>query len=436
MIRLENVTIAPGGQPLVHEADWHIRPKDRVGLVGRNGTGKTSLIRTLLGELLLDSGKIEQQSGVTIGYLPQHAVSGSTDTVWVEVQRNMHAYHRLKAELEAAEQAVADDKPRAHERLEEVTERFRLADGFAIESKIGGVLNGLGFETSEWHRSCAEFSGGWQMRIALARLLLSEPDLAILDEPTNHLDILARTWLAQFLANASFGTLIVSHDRHLMDKVCNRIVEIRHKRLHHYTGNYSQFLKERELRLTQSASAYEKQQDKIAHLEGFIERFGAKATKAKQAQSRKKQLEKMERIEAPTSLGAQPKLSLPEAPGCDSVVLQLKHADLGWTADVPILNDVSLQLERGMRVGVLGANGCGKTTLLRTLWGRLPLLKGIRKPGQKIRIGVFTQDLAAELPMDESPLEWISNQATMTPPERIRSIWAHWTTWGYGTSDH
>ena len=422
MIRIEQATIAPGGNDLIVDATWHIRPKDRVGLVGRNGTGKTSLIRTVLGELLLDSGKIHQRSGLTIGYLPQHAVSGSTATVWTEVQSNMHAYHDLKTALEQAEKSVAEGQDGSHEKLEEITERFRLADGFAMEAKIGSVLSGLGFQTEDWHRACDEFSGGWQMRIALARLLLSSPDLAILDEPTNHLDILARTWLAQFLASASFGTVIVSHDRHLMDKVCTRIVEIRHKRLHLYTGNYTQFLTERELRLSQTASAYEKQQDKIAHMEGFNERFGAKATKAKQAQSRKKQLEKLERIEAPTSLGPRPRLKLPEAPASDTAVLELKDAQLGWTPGDPVLEGVSLRLERGMRVGVLGANGCGKTTLLRSLWGKLPLLKGLRKPGQRIRIGVFTQDLAAELPTDETPLEWISGQASMTPPERIRSI--------------
>ena len=260
------------------------------------------------------------------------------------------------------------------------------------------------------------------MRIALARLLLAAPDLAILDEPTNHLDILARTWLAQFLAAAPYGTLIVSHDRHLLDNVCTRIVEIRNKTLHHYTGNYSYFLTERELRASQHESAYQRQQDKIAHLEKFVDRFGAKATKAKQAQSRKKQLDKIDRLDAPERTGHTPKLRLPEPPPSDHTIMELKHAVLGWQKDTPILQDVTVVLERGMRIGVLGANGCGKTTLLRSIWGKLPLLSGMRKPGQRVRMGVFTQDLAADLPLDESPLEWITTNAPTTPPEKIRSI--------------
>lgn len=422
MIRLDKVTVAPGGQDLLKEVDWHIRPKDRIGLVGRNGTGKTSILRAILGEHHIDNGRITRRNGLKVGYLPQHAVSGSVQTVWDEVQTEMHEYHRLKASMEAAEQALSEGIPGSNEALGEATEAFRIAEGFSIESRIGGVLSGLGFSTQDWHRRCDAFSGGWQMRIALARLLLAAPDLAVLDEPTNHLDILARTWLAQFLAAAPYGTLIVSHDRHLLDNVCTRIVEIRNKTLHHYTGNYSYFLTERDLRASQHESAYQRQQDKIAHLEKFVDRFGAKATKAKQAQSRKKQLEKIDRLDAPERAGHLPKLRLAEPPPSDHTVMELKNATLGWEQGTPILKNVSIVLERGMRVGVLGANGCGKTTLLRSLWGRLSLLSGLRKPGQRVRMGVFTQDLAAELPLDESALEWISGSAPSTPPEKIRSI--------------
>jgi ATP-binding cassette, subfamily F, member 3 len=422
MIHIDNASLAPGGVDLLDGATWEIRATDKVGLIGRNGTGKTSLMRAIVGELDFDTGQLRIRPGLQIGYLPQQAVSGSTATVWEEVQMDMHAFHQMRNELLVSEQAVKEDKPGAAARLETATETFRIAGGFAIESKIGGVLHGLGFQSETWHQPCAQFSGGWQMRIALARVLLAEPDLAILDEPTNHLDILARTWLARFLEQAPFACIIVSHDRHLLDKTCNRIVEIRGMELHHYTGNYTRFLAERTLRMEQHSAAFEKQQAEIAHLEQFITRFGAKATKAKQAQARKKQLARMDKISAPQRQSRAPHLRLAEVPGCAQVTLELRDATLGWTPDKPILNQVNLALEKGMRLGILGTNGCGKTTLLHSLWGRLPLLSGRRRPGEKVRIGVFTQDLAADLPPEATALQWVADQAVTIPTERVRAI--------------
>jgi ATP-binding cassette subfamily F protein 3 len=418
MIRLENVTLAPGGEDLLIDVDWHIRQGESVGLVGRNGTGKTTILRAIVGEQHTDGGRVTVRPGLSLGYLPQQAVSGSTLTVWDEVRSRMWRIAALQERLEAAEEAVAAGTPGAVERLDEAMEAFRIAGGFSQEERIGEVLHGLGFAPEEWHRGCDTFSGGWQMRIALARLLLSEPDIALLDEPTNHLDMLARSWLAGFLARAPFTTVIVSHDRHLLDRVAQRIVEVRGRRLHEYAGNFTRFLDERQLRISQHAVAFERQQEEIAKLERFVERFGAKATKAAQARSRQNQLDRMERIDAPETIRL-PSFKLPPAPAGDFATITLRQADLGW--DTPLLTGVDLVLERGMRLAILGPNGCGKSTLLRTLAGTLKPLGGRRRVGDRIRIGVFSQDTAAELPPDQTALEHVSAVAPMTSPTQIRT---------------
>ncbi len=420
MIRLEQVTLAPGGADLLVDADWHIRPGESVGLVGRNGTGKTTLLRAIIGELSPDHGRVVVRAGMSVGYLPQQAVSGSTETVWVEVASRMERLQRLKAELEAAEHAVAGGNIEAVARLDGAIEAYRMAGGFSQEERIGEVLYGLGFTPQDWHRPCETFSGGWQMRIALARLLLSEPDVALLDEPTNHLDMMARSWLASFLAASPITTVIVSHDRHLLDKVARRIVEVRDRTLHHYTGNFTAFLSARELRIEQHQSAYQRQQEEIAKLTRFVERFGAKATKAAQARSRQKQLDRIERIEAPKARRL-PRFRLPPAPAGDLNTITLRKVTLGWEPDTPILQDIDLIVERGQRLAVLGRNGSGKSTLLSALSGTLKPLAGQRRVGDRIRLGVFTQDLAADLPPDRTALEHVSDCAPMTPPVQIRA---------------
>ena len=418
MIRLENVTLAPGGVDLLIDVDWHIRQGESVGLVGRNGTGKTTILRAIIGEQDIDGGQVKVRPNLALGYLPQQAVSGSTRTVWDEVRSRMWRIQKLRARMKAAEDAVEASVPGAIEKLDAAIEAFRIAGGFSEEEKIGEVLHGLGFSPADWTRTCDTFSGGWQMRIALARLLLSAPDIALLDEPTNHLDMLARSWLAGFLARAPFTTVIVSHDRHLLDKVAQRIVEVRGRSLHHYTGNFTRFLSERQLRMSQHAVAYTRQQDEIAKLERFVERFGAKATKAAQARSRQNQLDKIERLSAPERMRL-PSFTLPPAPAGDFEAITLQQADLGW--DAPLLRGVSFIIERGMRLAILGRNGCGKSTLLRALSGTLKPLAGRRRVGDRIRIGVFSQDTAAELPADQTALEYVTTAAPTTSPAQIRT---------------
>lgn len=421
MIRLEDVSLAPGGQDLLHDATWHLRPGERVGLVGRNGTGKTTLLRAIVGERPPDDGKVHVRSSARLGWLPQQAVAGSDETVWNEAASGLTRILKLQERLKAAEAAVAAHEDGAIERLDRATEAFRIAGGYALDERIGEVLHGLGFGPEAWHRPCSTFSGGWQMRIALARTLLSEPDVLVLDEPTNHLDLHARGWLAKHLSKGPWTVLLVSHDRYVLDKVCTRIVEVRHKRLHVYTGNFTAFLQEREARASQHAQAYASQQDEIARLERFVERFKAKATKASQARSRQNRLDRMDRIEAPEH-DRLPRFSLPPAPPADAELLGLDRATLGWEADAPILTGVELAMIRGMRLAVLGPNGAGKSTLLQTLAGRLRPLEGRRAVGRRVRIGVFDQDLAATLPGEATALEYVMGQAPRAGETRARSV--------------
>jgi ATP-binding cassette subfamily F protein 3 len=421
MIRLEEVMLAPGGEPLVEEGSWHIRSGERAGLVGSNGTGKSTLLRAIVGEGSIAGGQLHIRPGIRLGYLPQQAVSGSQATVWDEARSQMHHLQRLRSELELAEAGVTTGTDGAAARLDRALEAFRHAGGFSEEETIGNVLHGLGFAPETWHQSCETFSGGWQMRIALARLLLSEPDVALLDEPTNHLDLLARSWLAEFLARAPFATVVVSHDRHLLDRVAQNIVEIRSRRLHHYAGNFTRFLSERELRVEQQQTAFDRQREEIDRLERFVTRFKAKATKASQARSRQKQLDKMERLEAPERQRL-PRFSLPAAPASDLEMITLRDVSLGWVPEQTVITGLDLRIERGMRLAVLGANGCGKSTLLAAMRGTLKPHSGRRRLGERVRMGIFTQDLAAELPPEQTALEHISATAPMTSPEKIRSV--------------
>ncbi|MEO0600381.1 MAG: ABC-F family ATP-binding cassette domain-containing protein [Myxococcota bacterium] len=422
MIRLESATVSMGGRDILVDASVHVRPSDHVGLVGRNGSGKTTLLRALVGEIPLDAGTLHQRNGLRLGWLPQTAVSGSDLTVWEEAKSRMDRLNKLREEFEVAQQAVETGERAAEERLDRATEAMRQAGGFAQDERIGEVLDGLGFGPDDWERSCATFSGGWQMRIALARLLLSEPDVALLDEPTNHLDLEARSWLAGFLAGAPWAFVVVSHDRYLLERCLTRVVEVRHKRLTDYTGNFSSFLAQRALADDQASTAFERQQKEIAKLERFVERFGAKATKASQARSRQNRLDRMERIDAPEKEARGPRIRLPEPPAGGQQVMTLASADLGWSSDAPVLQDVNLTLERGMRVALIGPNGCGKSTLLQSISGRLKLLAGRRQPGDRVRIGLFSQDLAQTLPTEPSGLEHLADALPMVPPERIRSV--------------
>ncbi|MAA80439.1 MAG: hypothetical protein CL916_14380 [Deltaproteobacteria bacterium] len=414
MLQIQELELIMSTHTLLHPSSFQLNPNQKLGLVGRNGTGKSTLLKSIVGEYLPTGGTIFLQGNPKLGYLPQNAVSESKDSVWDELKSALIELNRLEQEIQNLEITAPSST-----KLVEKMEQFRIMGGYQIDETIGSTLHGLGFSQSDWHTPCSSFSGGWQMRIALAKLLISNPDIAILDEPTNHLDIHARSWLAQHLSQSSSAQIIVSHDQYFLDQIVDSILEIRNKELHIYKGNFSYFIQNRSQRIESEQSAFEKQQKERAHLQNYIDRFGAKATKAKQAQSRQKKLEKMNVIEQPIQLKKEASIHFTFPKSSTELVFGFKNADIGW--ELPLVHNCSFQLRSHMKLALVGANGCGKSTLLHSLSGNLPLLKGNRMFGSGVRLGVYAQDVAAQLPKDHTPISHLSNRYFHCTLTKIRS---------------
>src|SRR5712692_6305274 len=305
MIQLSSAGKRYGHKLLFEGADWMITPRDRIGLVGANGTGKSTLMKILAGLETLDYGSITTAKGISAGYLPQDGLSLSGRTVFAECMSVFSELRALEQEMEDLTGRMSEldhsssEYAQVAERYHRIDHEFRTRDGYAIEAQVGTVLSGLGFRKEDWNRHSEEFSGGWQMRIALAKLLLQQPNLLLLDEPTNHLDLEARNWLEDYLGNYPYAFVLISHDRYFLDVTVNKIVEIWNKRINLYPGNYEKYLAQKTQRLEQLEAAWRNQRERIEQLEVFINRFRYQATKAKQVQSRIKELKKMERIELP-----------------------------------------------------------------------------------------------------------------------------------------
>src|SRR4051795_6838190 len=305
MIQLSAAGKRFGPKVLFENLDWLVTPRERVGLVGANGTGKSTLLKILAGTESLDYGTRVVAKGMSAGYLPQDGLSLSGRTVFAEAMTVFANLRAMEAEMESLTHKMAELDPASAEyaqvgdRFHRVDGEFRAHDGYAIEAQVGAVLGGLGFRKEEWQRPTEEFSGGWQMRIALAKLLLQKPNLLLLDEPTNHLDLESRNWLEDYLSQYPGAYVLISHDRYFLDVTVKKIVEIWNKGVHFYPGNYDKYLLQKNERRDQLMAAYKNQRERIEHLEAFINRFRAQATKAKQVQSRIKELEKIERIEVP-----------------------------------------------------------------------------------------------------------------------------------------
>jgi len=426
MIQLSAAGKRFGPKLLFENLNWLITPQDRVGLVGANGSGKTTLLKILGGLEPLDYGTLTFQKGITLGYLPQDGLSLSGRSVFEECMSVFEGLRGMERELEALSHAMAEldhSSPEFEEvadRYHRIEHQFRSYDGYALDAQVGTVLAGLGFRKEDWQRRTEEFSGGWQMRIALAKLLLQKPNLLLLDEPTNHLDLETRNWLEEYLRQYPYAYVLISHDRYFLDVTVNRIVEIWNKGVHFYAGNYDKYLAQKQQRKESLEAAYRNQRERIEQLEAFIERFRYKASKAKQVQSRIKELEKIERIEIPPEEKAI-HFTFPQPQPSGRTVAQMTNAAKSYGSK-EVLRDVNFVIERGDRVALVGVNGAGKSTLIRMLTGSEPLTRGEYKLGHNVQVDYFAQDQYKELDPNARMLEDIWSTAPDRSQTEMRSL--------------
>jgi len=426
MLSLQNAGKRFGPRILFQDANWLITAQEKTALVGANGTGKSTLMKVLAGLETLDYGAMQMTRGMSIGYLPQEGLKLSGRSVFDECLSVFDELHVMEAEIErlAGQLASLDhasaEYTAAAERYSSLQGRFHALDGYALDAQVGSVLTGLGFGKEDWARRTEEFSGGWQMRIALAKLLLARPNLLLLDEPTNHLDLETRNWLEGYLRNYPFGYILISHDRYFLDVTVERTVEIWNKRLQIYAGNYTKYLKQKEDRRAQLIAAYKNQREQIEHLEAFINRFRAQATKAKQVQSRIKELEKIERIEIPEE---EPVIhfSFPQPPPSGRTVVTVQNLAKSYEAK-QVLKGVNFTIERGDRVALVGHNGAGKSTLIRLLTGVEAPSSGTVQLGHNVIPEYFAQDQYKVLDPTARMLDDISRAAIKVPELALRSL--------------
>jgi len=426
MLSLQNAGKRFGPRVLFMEANWLIRSKEKTALVGANGTGKSTLMKVLAGLESLDYGDLQQTRGMSIGYLPQEGLRLTGRSVFEECLSVFDELREMEKEIErlGGQLSVLDhastEYESAAERYSMLQERFHALDGYALDAQVGGVLTGLGFGKEDWARQTDEFSGGWQMRIALAKLLLAKPNLLLLDEPTNHLDLETRNWLEGYLHTYPFGYILISHDRYFLDVTIDRTVEIWNKRLTIYQGNYTKYQKQKEDRRAQLEAAYRNQREQIEHLEAFINRFRAQATKAKQVQSRVKELEKIERIEIPEE---EPVIhfKFPQPPPSGRTVIEAEGLSKSYGAK-QVLSNVRFTIDRGDRVALVGVNGAGKSTLIKLLTGDELPTSGQVKLGHNVVSEYFAQDQYKVLDGDSRMLDDISRAAMKVPEQELRSL--------------
>jgi len=426
MIQLQGAGKRFGHKLLFENCDWLLTPRERTGLVGGNGTGKSTLLKILCGKETLDYGNISLTKGMTIGYLPQDGLALSGRTVFQEAMSVFDSLRQMEQELEGLHQKMAELDPAdpewtaAAERAHEIDSEFRNRDGYAIEAQVGTVLDGLGFRKEDWARHTEEFSGGWQMRLALAKLLLERPNLLLLDEPTNHLDLEARNWLETYLENYPGAYVLISHDRYFLDVTVKKTVEIWNKRVQFYTGNYDKYLAQKTERREQLLAAYRNQRERIEQLEAFINRFRYQATKAKQVQSRIKELEKIERIEVPPEEQAI-HFKFPQPKPSGRIVAEFKDVSKSY-GETFVFGDANFVIERGDRVALVGINGAGKSTLIKLLAGTEPLSTGSYTLGYNVTPDYFAQDQYKELHPDARMIDDIADAAPRSTQTELRSL--------------
>jgi ATP-binding cassette subfamily F protein 3 len=436
MIQLSGAGKRFGHKLLFENTDWLITPHDRVGLVGANGTGKSTLMKVLAGLDTFDYGSLIVAKGTTAGYLPQDGLSLSGRTVFAECMTVFSDLHAMERELEELTHKISEldhtspEYADVADRYHSLEHEFQTRGGYSIEAEVGRVLQGLGFQKEDWERQTDEFSGGWQMRLALAKLLLQKPNLLLLDEPTNHLDLEARNWLEEYLHDYPHALVLISHDRYFLDVVVNRIAEIWNKRFWFYTGNYDKFLSQKTQRNEQLQAAYKNQRDRIEQLEVFINRFRYQATKAKQVQSRIKELEKIERIEVPPEEKTihfsfpQPKPSGRIVAEFENVakVYPAKISATANTGEKEVFRGVNFMIEKGDRIALVGVNGAGKSTLIKLLAGAERPTQGEYKLGHNVEADYFAQDQYKELDANARMIDDLGNASPGSTQTELRSL--------------
>ncbi len=426
MIQLSAAGKRYGHKLLFEGADWLITNHDRVGLVGANGTGKSTLLKILAEMETLDYGSLSTAKGISAGYLPQDGLALSGRSVFAECMSVFSKLRAMEQEMEDLTGRMSEldhassEYSQVAERYQRIEHEFRARDGYAIEAQVGSVLMGLGFQKNDWPRQTEEFSGGWQMRIALAKLLLQKPNLLLLDEPTNHLDLEARNWLEEYLTSYPYTFILISHDRYFLDVTVNKIVEIWNKRIYFYPGNYERFLSQKTQRREQLDAAYRNQRERIEQLEVFINRFRYQATKAKQVQSRIKELEKIERIELPEEEKTI-HFSFPQPKASGRIVAEFAGVAKSY-GEKEVFRDVSFMIERGDRIALVGVNGAGKSTLIKLLADAEDLTQGEYKLGHNVQADYFAQDQYKELDQDSRILDDLGRVSPQSRETELRSL--------------
>lgn len=422
LLGLQNVTFEFGARAIVEDATWHIQPNERIGLIGYNGTGKSTLFKVLTGQFSPSKGSVEKGRETTIGFLHQDLLGFDTEDSILDVALGaFEKVKQLEKELEAI--AVELEKTGDEDLAMKYSEKLHdldVLDGYSIHHRTEEILQGLGFSNAELQKPYKNFSGGWRMRVLLAKMILQAPDVLLLDEPTNHLDLPSIEWLEKYLAHYQGAVVIVSHDRFFLDRMVTKIVELYQQQLHFYTGNYSYYETEKALRVDMQKKAYENQQDYIRQQERFVERFKAKASKAAQAQSIVKRLDRLDRIEDAEISRPNMRINFAVEKQPGKIICTLKHVSKRFK-DVEIVENTGAEIDRGDKIALIGANGKGKSTLLRIIAGTEPF-EGQREWGHNVVEAFYAQHQLEALNMDNDILEEMKDSGSGKNDLELRSL--------------
>ncbi|HJD09146.1 MAG TPA: ABC-F type ribosomal protection protein [Candidatus Ligilactobacillus faecavium] len=428
LLQAQHVARHFGADVLFEDVNLDIQDHSRIALVGRNGAGKSTLIKMIIGEQEPSEGQIVKKKGLSIGYLAQNTGLESDRKIYDEMESVFQPLIEMENQIHQLESQIADpnadSESAAYQQLlknyDQLMHDFKEQNGYGYENEIKAVLHGLGFEDPDFDRPVSSLSGGQKTRLALAKLLLEKRDLLILDEPTNHLDIDTLTWLEGYIQNYTGALLIVSHDRYFLDRIVNEVYEISHHKSSHYTGNYSQYIEEKDARLKAQWKAYEKQQAEISHLEDFVNKNIVRASTTKRAQSKRKQLDKIDRLERPEGYEKGPHFEFTSDQESGDIVLQVEDGAIGYDQQI-LAEPINFELRKHKVLAIVGPNGIGKSTLLKSILGQIPFIKGNARFGTNVHPGYYDQE-QQNLHENKTVLNEIWDEHPTTPEKDIRSI--------------